>query len=199
MIKVGITGGIGSGKSTISEIFKLLRIPIFNADLEAKDLQNNDINIKALISNLLGSTSYTPDGILDRQKVAAIVFNDKKKLAAMNQIIHPAVKSKFLEWCEQYQNSPYILYEAAILLESGGSKDFDLIIVVIADEEERISRIIKRDQTTEEHVRQRIANQMPDLEKVKLADYLIVNNKENLLIPQILKIDQLIRENGKIR
>ncbi len=199
MVKVGITGGIGSGKSTISEIFKLLKIPVFHADLEARHLQNNDINIKTLICNLLGSTSYTSDGILDRQKVAAIIFNDKNKLASMNKIIHPAVKLRFLEWCLKYQDKPYILYEAAILLESGQSKDFDQIILVLADEKTRISRIVKRDLTNEIHIKQRISNQMADFEKVILADYIIENNENSLLIPQILKIDQQIREYGKTR
>ena len=196
-MKIGITGGIGSGKTTVCEIFKLLGIPVFHADPEAKNLQDSDENIKQLIINILGKDAYTIDGVLDRKKMAGIIFNDKQVLAAVNGIIHPAVRKSFLKWSENYQTVPYVLYEAAILFESGYASDFDRNILVLADEELRIKRVIKRDHTTEEIIRQRILNQLPDIEKVNKADYLIENNNQNLLIPQILKLDKIFREDGK--
>ena len=198
MKKIGITGGIGSGKTTVCEIFRLLGIPVFYADLEAKTLQNGDDSIKHLICKALGDDVYLPEGILDRKRVAEIIFSDRKALAAINEIIHPAVRERFLKWCENFTEVPYILYEAAILFESGYAKDFDRNIVILADEEIRISRVVRRDNISEEIVKQRMSNQMTDIEKVKNADYLIENNDNSLLIPQILKIDKLIREDGKI-
>ena len=197
MRKIGITGGIGSGKTTVCEIFKLLGIPIFHADQEAKYLQNNDLIIKNQIIKLFGEDIYTSEEILDRQKLATIIFNNKQALFAINEIIHPAVRQRFQTWTENFQAVPYSLYEAAILFESGYASDFDLNILVLANEKLRIERVINRDGTTEEIVKQRIRNQIPDNEKIKLADFIIENNANNLLIPQILKIDKLIREDGK--
>ncbi len=197
MRKIGITGGIGSGKTTVCEIFKLLGIPIFHADQEAKYLQNNDLIIKNQIIKLFGEDIYTSEEILDRQKLATIIFNNKQALFAINEIIHPAVRQRFQNWTENFQAVPYSLYEAAILFESGYASDFDLNILVLANEKLRIERVINRDGTTEEIVKQRIRNQIPDNEKIKLADFIIENNANNLLIPQILKIDKLIREDGK--
>jgi len=197
MKKIGITGGIGSGKSTVCEVFRLLGVPVFHADIEAKNLQNNNLNIKYRIKELFGEDVYTPDGILDRKKMAGIIFNDQKFLEAINGIIHPAVRNCFQKWCENYQKLPYVLYEAAILYESGFASDFDRNILVIAEERLRIERVIKRDQITEENIKERIKNQMPDIEKVKKTDFIIENNNQSLIIPQILKLDKLIREDGK--
>jgi len=197
MKKIGITGGIGSGKSTICEIFRLLGVPVFHADIEAKNLQDNDLNIKNSIIKLLGDGVYSQTGILDRKKMAGIIFNDRKLLAAVNEIIHPAVRKCFQQWCENYQSVPYVLYEAAILFESGYAPEFDRNILILADEKLRIERVIKRDMITEEIIRQRIANQMPDIEKVDRSDYVIENNNAGLIIPQILKLDKLIKEDGK--
>lgn len=198
MKKIGITGGIGSGKSTVCDIFKLFDVPVFHADLEARFIQDNDPHIKNLIVERFGDQLYTPDGILDRGKMAWIVFSDPKALAAINEIIHPAVRQKFLIWIKDFPNAPYILYETAILFESGYNSDFDRNILILADEIIRIERVIRRDQTTEELVRQRISNQMPDIDKIKKADHIIVNNENCLLYPQIINLDKLFREDGKI-
>jgi len=197
MIKIGITGGIGSGKTTVCEIFKLLKIPVFHADIEAKYLQDNDSSVKNKIIERFGVEVYSHEGTLNRKKIAALIFNDKNALTAINEIIHPAVRNRFLQWIEDYQTVPYILYEAAILFESGYSSDFNLNILVLADEKLRIERVIKRDNLTEDSIKLRINNQMADSEKIKKANFIIENNADSLLIPQILKIDQLIRENGK--
>lgn len=197
MKKIGITGGIGSGKSTVCEIFKSLGVAIFHADDEARDLQNNDLQIKNLLIELFGEHIYSQDGMLDRKKLAEVIFNDSKALAKVNAIIHPAVHKCFLKWAENHQDAPYFLYEAAILLESGYAYDFDRNILIVADEKLRIERVIMRDHTSEELVRQRIMNQMPDIQKIKMVDYIIENNNEKLLFPQIIELDKLIRSDSK--
>lgn len=197
MKKVGITGGIGSGKTTVCEIFKLLGIPVFHADKEAKNLQNNDLQIKSLLIELFGVHIYAQDGMLDRKKLGGIIFKDPQALSKVNAIIHPAVRKRFMKWADDHKEAPYLLYEAAILLESGYASDFNRNILILADEKVRIERVIRRDHTTEENVRQRIKNQIPDIEKVNMVDYIIENNNERLLIPQIIKLDKLLSEDGK--
>lgn len=192
MKKVGITGGIGSGKTTVCEIFKLLGIPVFHADDEAKILQNNDLQIKKHLIELFGEQIYSADGIPDRKKMAEVVFTDAKALAGLNAIIHPAVRKAFLKWTEKHLDAPYILYEAAVLIESGYDSDLDRNILVLADEKIRIERVIRRDNSSAKLVKQRILNQMPDIQKIDKVDYIIENNNEKLLIPQIIDLDQLI-------
>jgi dephospho-CoA kinase len=199
MIKIGLTGGIGSGKSTACEIFASLGIPVFHADLEARRVQNSDSLIKSQIIELLGANAYNQEGLMDRKLVASRIFSDKLLLTQMNQIVHPAVRKSFKGWVLQNQNAPYVVYEAAILFESNSVADFDQVILVVADQDIRIKRVVARDHVEEEQVKMRIENQMLDREKIKLADYIIENNEVELLYPQILKIDKSIRENGKIR
>ena len=194
MKKIGITGGIGSGKSTACEIFKLLGVSVFHADDEARNLQNNDLQIKNQLIKLFGEHIYSEDGLLDRKMLAGLIFNDTKALAKVNAIIHPAVRQNFLKWVENKQNDNYVLYEAAILLESGYLVDFDRNILILADEKIRIERVMKRDSISEELVKERIKNQMPDSEKINLVDYVLENSDDKLLIPQIIALDMVIRE-----
>jgi dephospho-CoA kinase len=197
MKKIGITGGIGSGKSTACEIFKLLGVSVFHADDEAKNLQNNNLQIKNYLIELFGEHLYSEDGLLDRKMLAGLIFNDTKALAKVNAIIHPAVRQNFLKWVENKQNDNYVLYEAAILLESGYSVDFDRNILILADEKIRIERVMKRDSISEELVKERIKNQMSDSEKINLVDYVLENSNDKLLIPQIIALDKVIREDCK--
>jgi len=194
MKKIGITGGIGSGKSTACEIFKLLGVSVFHADDEARNLQNNDLQIKNQLIKLFGEHIYSEDGLLDRKMLAGLIFNDTKALAKVNAIIHPAVRQNFLKWVENKQNDNYVLYEAAILLESGYLVDFDRNILILADEKIRIERVMKRDSISEELVKERIKNQMSDIEKINLVDYVLENSDDKLLIPQIIALDMVIRE-----
>jgi len=194
MLKIGITGGIGSGKTTVCEIFKLLGIPVFHADAEARNLQNNDLQVKKSLKELLGEKIYNQKGELDRTSLARIIFNDPILLERVNSIIHPAVRQQFMLWSNIHTKEPYQLYEAAILIESGYSSDFDKNILVYSDESIRIERVVKRDHTTEALVKQRISNQMPDIQKIKLVDYTIENNNTTLLIPRVIALDKLIRE-----
>ena len=194
MLKIGITGGIGSGKTTVCEIFKLLGIPVFHADAEARILQNHDLQVKKSLKELLGEKIYSQKGELDRTSLARIIFNDPILLERVNSIIHPAVRQQFMLWSNIHTKEPYLLYEAAILLESGHSSDFDKNILVNSDEKIRIERVVKRDHTTEALVKQRIKNQMPDIQKIKLVDYTIENNNTTLLIPRVIALDKLIRQ-----
>jgi dephospho-CoA kinase len=199
MIKVGITGGIGSGKSIVCEVFKILGVPVFLADNVARDLQQNDNQVRSYLINLFGESIYSQGGMLDRKKLAHLIFNNKELMTKVNQIIHPVVRENFDKWAGMHADNEYIIYEAAILFESGYYKDFDLNILVIADENIRIKRVMQRDNSSEESVRQRINNQMKDAEKMKMADYVVENNEKSLLIPQIIELDKVLKNHGKVR
>ena len=186
MIKVGVTGGIGSGKSTACRVFSLLGIPCYDSDREAKRLMNTDPDLKARISNLLGPNAYTSQG-LDRAYVSARVFDHPDLLQQLNAIVHPAVAEDFARWAET-QQAPYVIEESAILFESGADRGMDRTVAVVAPEAIRIRRVCRRDQRDEAAVRARIANQMSDEERARRADYLLKADEQELLIPQILKL-----------
>ena len=192
MIKIGITGGIGSGKSTACRIFSVLGIPVFEADIEAKRLMNSNPELSIQLIRLFGEAVYLPDQTIDRKYLAGIVFKDRSLLAQLNGIVHPAVRRYFFEWCDN-QDSPYVLHEAAILFESGFNKIMDKTIAVVADEDQRISRVLKRDNISPELIRDRIKNQWTDDQRIILADYVISNNDDELITPQIIEIDKKIR------
>jgi dephospho-CoA kinase len=186
--RVGITGGIGSGKSAVCRIFhEALGIPIFYADIWAKKLVNFDPELRDGIIQIFGSEAYTPDGGYNRPFVAKIAFSDPAKLAALNALVHPAVEAESLHWHEHQAELgfPYTLKEAALIVESGGHLKLDFLIVVIAPEDLRIKRVMERDGFTEEQVRARMKGQLPEEEKLKLADFVIVNDGSQMLIPQV--------------
>lgn len=195
MVKVGITGGIGSGKTTVSRIFSTYSIPVFYADTEAKKLTNTDEQIRQNLISLFGTDIYLPDQTIDRKKLSSIIFNDKSLLQTVNNIIHPVVREYFISWAEQ-QNAPFVLHEAAILFESGFAGMMDYNILVISDEKLKIKRLQERDNANEEQIKQRMANQWPDEQKEKLADFIIRNNENELLIPQVLNIIKTIETHG---
>lgn len=190
MIKIGITGGIGTGKSTVCSIFKCLGIPVFDADNEAKMLYTEDESLKQCIINEFGEGVY-PNNIFDRKALAEIVFNSEEKIKRLNSFIHPMVLTRFEKWCQK-QNSPYVIKEAALLIEAGSHHDLDKLILVISPIETRIQRVIKRDHSNRVEIMKRINKQMPEEEKKKYCDYQIQNDDENLLIPQVEKIHALI-------
>jgi dephospho-CoA kinase len=195
MIKVGITGGIGSGKSTVCKVFTVLGVPVFYADSTAKQLMNSDLQLREQLIHLFGPAVYLPDLTIDRKYLAGIVFSDTSLLEKLNSIVHPAVRKAFDDWCLK-QNASYIIHEAAILFESGFYKMMDKTIMVYTDEHERIERVVKRDKISTEMVIQRMNNQWKDEEKIKLADYVIGNNDRELIIPQIVEIDKKLRAHG---
>ena len=186
MLKVGITGGIGSGKSTVCKIFESLGIPVFRADDESRRLLSEDAEVKKQVVSLLGKEVII-QGKPDRKKISELVFNDPEKLRALNAIIHPRVRDGVALWAKQ-QRSAWVIEEAAILFESGAYKNLDAVIVVSAPEEERIKRVVNRDGLTETLVRERIKNQITEEERRKRADFIIENDGGQLLIPQALAI-----------
>ena len=188
MKKIGLTGGIGSGKSTVAELFSRLGVPVFVSDNVARDLQEEDQEVKNAIIEIFGKEIYSGNK-LDRGKVAEIVFADKKKLEQLNSVVHPAVGKAFEKFCGENRNAKYILKEAAILFEIGDDKNIDAMIVVSAPDDLRINRVMQRDGIEKDAVMQRIKNQMKQEEKVKKANYVIVNDEKELLIPQIIAID----------
>ncbi len=190
MLKIGITGGIGSGKTTVCRIFEYaFNIPVYYADDRAKWLMTEQTTVKSQIIDLLGSAAYQADGQLDRQYIAGQVFSNQQKLTALNNIVHPAVKADGLNWFEQ-QVTPYALKEAALLYESGSHQQLDKIIVVTAPESLRIERVMQRDGVNAEAVQARIAKQMPETEKVALADFVINNDGQQFLSHQVRAIHQ---------
>lgn len=187
MLKVGLTGSIGSGKSTMARYFQVLGIPVYIADVEAKKFLS-DAEVTRLIVEMAGTDVLFADGSIDRRKLAAVVFNDPGKLAELNGIIHPRVRQHFYRWVDEQRDVPYIIQEAAVLFESGFYTMFDKIITVAAPEEERISRVMRRDGATREEVLARMDNQWPEEEKILKSDFVIINGDNDLAIPQVNEI-----------
>ncbi len=185
---IGITGGIGSGKTTVCKIFETLGIPVYYADDRAKWLMTHDTDLIAGIQQIFGEAAYFENGELNRPYIGQIAFNNAEKLAQLNALVHPAVLRDGNEWQQAQQHVPYTLKEAALLYESGSYLDLDQMIVVTAPKEVRIQRVMQRDQLSREAVEARIDKQMPEEEKVKKADFVIYNDGEKALIPQILSI-----------
>jgi len=174
MITVGLTGGIGSGKSTIADFFNELGIPVYVADIEAKKLMNTSKSIQKKIIAEFGVYAYNDENRLNRAYLAATVFNDKNKLAAINNIVHPTLAKHFSKWLKK-QKSPYVIQENAIIFENNTAEKFDYIIAVTAPIEQRIKRVIKRDSSTKEEVIARMKNQWDEAKKNKLANFVIHN------------------------
>lgn len=186
MLKVGLTGGIGSGKSTVGKIFIALGIPMYDADMNAKMIMNTNHEVKNKIIEKFGPEAYT-DNQLNRTYISNLVFNDKAKLDELNKLVHPATINDANNWFLQ-QVTPYSLKEAALIFESGGNKHLDYIIGVFAPEKIRIDRVIKRDSISAEQVKERINKQMNEEEKMKLCDFIIDNSGQKSLISQVLSL-----------
>ena len=183
---IGLTGGIGSGKTTLLRWFETQNIPCFESDDVAKTLLNS--SLKSFVSKAFGNNIYNSSGILDRKKLAVCVFNDPKELAKLNSIVHPAVEKAFKDFRQKYKEDSIIIKEAAILFESGGYENCDAIILVIASEESRIQRVVKRDNIKKNDVEARIKLQWSDDKKKLLSDYLIQNEYLETALDQAKKI-----------
>jgi dephospho-CoA kinase len=191
MLKIGLTGNIGSGKSTVAKIFKILGIPVYHSDIEAKKFLT-DKTVMRELTNRFG-TEIVTESKIDNKKLASIVFKENDSLIFLNNLIHPLVKKDFENWCNTVSpTNKYIIQEAAILFESNFDKYVDKTILVIAPENIRLERVIKRDSISKEEVLKRMANQWDEERKVKLADFLINNNDKELLIPQLIEIHKKI-------
>jgi len=189
MLKVGLTGSIGSGKSTVAKVFEMLGVPVYFTDIEAK-LILNEQDIVSLVVEKLG-TDILFENEIDRKKLASRIFNDIEALQWLNSVIHPRVRKNFFSWVESNSQYPYIIQESAIMLETGFSTYFNKIVVVTCPLEERISRVLSRDKMTREQVMERLENQWPEELKVQKADYIIENDDRKLAIPQILELHEI--------
>jgi dephospho-CoA kinase len=187
-LKLGVTGGIGSGKTTVCRIFEALGIHVFSADTEARVIMDCDKAVMKQVNTLAGRDMYS-SGKLDRIAMADLIFNNRELLSKINNIIHPIVISRFIEW-ERSDDSPYVILEAAILFESGSAKLLDKVLTVTAPEEERIERVVHRNNLTREQVIERMRNQSDDNYKVSLSDYVISNSENDMIIPAVLKIHE---------
>ena len=185
---LGITGGIGSGKSTVCKLFSLLGIPVYSADNRAKWLMAHDDKLRNQISTSFGAAAYSTTGELDRVFLAESVFPNPEKIAALNALVHPVVRKDFEQWISQ-QTAPYLIKEAALLFETGAAKELDYVINVSSPLRVRMARILLRDpHRSEEQVNQIINQQLPDEEKNELADYCIKNTDNKLILPQVLAL-----------
>lgn len=186
MLKVGLTGGIGSGKSTAARIFEVLGIPVYYADEAARQIMNSDKQLRAAIIRNFGEQTYK-GGQLDRAYLASIVFTDNQKLQLLNSLTHPATIRDANKWIQQ-QTSPYIIKEAALLFESGADKYLDHIVGVSAPEELRIQRAMQRDHAKREEILQRMSRQMDEETKMKRCNSILINDEQQLLIPQVVQL-----------
>ena len=193
---IGITGGIGSGKSIVCKVFELLGVPVYYADSRANWLTNNDLQLKKEIKELLGRQAYDENGQYNRKWVASQVFDNPELLKMLNMLIHPRVFDDTKKWLKLHQNQPYVIREAAISNAAGKANDLDKIIVVSCPSDVRIKRIKQRDpQRSDEQIRAIIARQKTEEEFLKIADYQIINDDTQLVLPQILKLEQAILSN----
>ena len=186
MNKIGITGGIGSGKTYVASVFQSLGIPIFNADIQAKKIMTSSGKLIKLVKEEFGNDIYK-DSDLNKEKLASIVFSNSDKLQKLNSLVHPIVKEEFNNWYKK-QTSPYVIKEAAILFESNSHIGLDAVICVSAPLDLRMKRLLNRDDYSEKEIKKRIENQISQEEKEKLSDYIIVNDEKELLLPKIIKI-----------
>ena len=192
MIKVGLTGGIGSGKTYISKIFEKLGVPVFSADNVAKKIVNTDYQIKKELIKNFGSDIYLENGSIHRKKLANIIFQNDIALQKINSIIHPVVRSEFDKWAKQ-QTSNYVIQEAAILFENNQNYLFDKMITVTAPMQTKIARVMVRDKISANMVKQRMKKQLEDEIKIAKSDYIIINNGIEMIIPQIVRIHNKLK------
>lgn len=194
MVKVGLTGGIGSGKTTVSNFLLDYGIPVYNSDSKGKTLMNTNLELKNNIVSIFGERVYD-NGILNTNLLSSIVFNDSSKIEQLNNLVHPKVAQDFNQWVGKNNNKPILVKEAAILIESGAYLNMDKIILVVSEKSTRINRVSKRDNSDLESIEKRINLQLTDNEKIKYADYIIENNSslEHLKL-EVLKVVNKIRE-----
>ncbi|MEO7121236.1 MAG: dephospho-CoA kinase [Ginsengibacter sp.] len=188
MLKIGLTGGIGSGKTTVARIFEVLGIPVYYADDAAKKLMNEDGDLKNSIIKAFGTNAYF-NSKLNREFLSNVVFNDIEKLNVLNSIVHPATINDAIKWFKN-QNSSYVIKEAALIFESGSQKELDFVIGIKSPVELRIQRAMSRDHISAEQVQSRMNKQMDEDEKMRLCDYVIVNDEQEMLIPQVLTLHE---------
>lgn len=195
MLKVGITGGIGSGKSLVCRILSVFGVPVFHADLEARRLMDEDTHLGAALRARFPNCCHA-DGSPDRKALATLVFHDPEELAALNALVHPAVRDAFVKWAE-VQQAPYVVMEAAILAESGGHRHMDRVVTVEAPEEVRLARVMARDGSDADAVRARMRNQAGEETRRAVAQHVLINDGRQMLLPQVLALHEQLNAAGK--
>ncbi len=196
--QVGVTGGIGSGKSLVCQIFQILGIPVYDADQRARWLMNNDEPLRMAIIHSFGPQSFDSNSTLNNTYLAKAVFNDKEKLEELNKLVHPIVEEDYEQWLLPHSKEKYVIKEAALLFETGSYQILNAIVVVSAPEELRIERVLKRDPfRTREQIMKILKNQFSEVKKLKLADYILDNDLNSMVIPQVLELHKIF-ENKKV-
>ncbi len=198
MIKVGVTGGIGSGKTIVCKVFASLGVPVYNADEAARMLTDTNSNIQKKLIALFGNKIYNESGI-NRKLMSSLIFSDKRLLEEVNQIIHPYVKQNFIQWTANYIGKDYVIQEAAILFESGSDELVDKCITVTAPIDIKMERLLLRNGMTEKRINEIMSNQWPDEKKIQRSDFIINNDEKSLILPQILSIHQQLTEFSRQR
>lgn len=194
-IKLGITGGIGSGKSVVSRLLQLMGVPVYISDTETKQLMVTDACIRSQLTSLLGEAVYQDD-VLNKPLLASYLFASSQNAARINGIVHPRVKADFRRWVQEHSHSPLVGIESAILIEAGFASEVDVVVMVYAPLEVRVRRAMERDSASREQIESRIRSQMDDEEKRAKADVVIVNDGETPLIPQVLSLISLLQTNN---
>ncbi len=197
MLKVGITGNMGSGKSLVCSLFEQMGVPVFYADEEAKSLYEEPL-VQLQMKKNFGKSIYLSDGKLNKKKLSRLIFNDEVSMQFIRDLIYPELHKKFETWAVEkaLQQCPYVLYEAALILENGFQKQFDKLILVSAPEWLRIERIKERDKLSEKAISARMNNQWPEEKKLELADFIILNDGKQMLIPQVVEIHKVLVSDG---
>lgn len=194
-LQIGITGGIGAGKTIVCQVFELLGVPVYDADTMAKKLMVEDSEIVSAVQANFGKESYSENGELNRQHIAQQVFGDSDKVKLLNSIVHPRVGKHYADWVKlELRTNPYVIKEAALMFESGSYKVLDKVINVSASEEVRIGRVLRRDsQRNHEQVKGIISKQLSEDERLKKADIILYNDEKELLIPKVIELDKQFR------
>jgi dephospho-CoA kinase len=195
MLKIGLTGGIGSGKTTVAKVFEVLGIPVYYADDAAKELMNKNELLKQQLIFHFGADTYI-DGKLNRKHLSSIVFVNKEKLELLNSLVHPVTIADAEQWFSR-QQSPYVIKEAALLFESGAAEGLDYVIGVTAPAALRIKRVMDRDGVTADEVKKRMANQVEETIKIRLCDFIIHNDEQQLILPQVLQLHEELLKKAK--
>jgi len=190
MLKIGLTGGVGSGKSHIAKAFSILGVPVYNADEKAKQILNRDKNLQKKVEQFLGENIFDEKSVLQKRKLSNIIFNDKQKLKFINNLLHPHVWQDYEKWLALQNDTSYVLKESAILIETELYKKFDAIVLVTSPKELRIKRLLQSGRFNKKNILNIMKNQLPDKTKILYSDYIIVNNEKCLIIPQVLSLHE---------
>lgn len=188
MLKIGVTGGVGSGKTIICKIFRQLHVPVYEADAAARELMNTNAQLKLQLKKNFGEKVYNSNDTLNSSMLAKIVFNDSAALQKLNTLVHPLVQENFKEWLTENTGAAYVIKEAAILFESGSHAALDFVIMISAPENIRFKRVMMRSNLSEEQIKAVAKNQMAEEEKIKMADFVILNDETRLVLPQVIKL-----------